>query len=120
MTSFNMGDSDANFECRHREFMVLRRAVLEACIDRLEMLAPPIAQVAPGTYQFHSEIERVSGHLFRDGHYKQAASEAYIRVIDEVKRRSGLPQDGDSLMNHAFSCENGRIPPLKFNTLDDR
>jgi hypothetical protein len=31
----------------------------------------------------------VSGHLFRDGHYKQAALEAYIRVIEEVKSRLG-------------------------------
>jgi len=58
----------------------------------------------------------VSGDLFRDGHYKQAALEAYIRVIEEVKRRSGLSLDGDSLMNQAFGCDN-RIPTLKFKTL---
>jgi hypothetical protein len=40
-------------------------------IDVVLVLAPPIAQVAPGMYRFHAEIERVSGHLFRDGHYKQ-------------------------------------------------
>lgn len=41
----------------------------------------------------------MSGRLYMDGHYKQAALEAYIRVIDEVKRLSGLPLDGDRLMN---------------------
>lgn len=58
----------------------------------------------------------MSGDLFRDGHYKQAALEAYIRVIEEVKRRSGLGLDGDSLMNQAFGCDN-RIPAFKFNNL---
>ena len=76
-----------------------------------------MAHVAPGTYQFHAEIERVSGHLFRDGHYKQAAFESYIRVIDEVKSRSGLNLDGDNLMNQVFGCDGGRVPILKFNSL---
>ncbi len=67
-------------------------------------------------YGFHPEIERVSGQLFRDGHYKQAALEAYIRVIDEVKKRSGLNDDGDSLMNRAFGCER-QVPIIQFNSL---
>jgi hypothetical protein len=90
---------DSFFEGRYRDGMATRRAILEACIDQLEILAPPIAQVAPGQYLFHSEIERAGGHLFRDGHYKHAALEAYIRVIEEVKQRSGLALDGDNLMN---------------------
>jgi len=97
--------------------MVRKKAVLESIIEQLEILAPPIAQVAPGMYRFHAEIEKVSGHLFRDGHYKQAALEAYIRVVDEVKSRSGLPLDGDNLMNQAFGCDGGKIPALKFNSL---
>jgi uncharacterized protein (TIGR02391 family) len=67
-------------------------------------------------YQFHPEIERVSGSLYRDGHFKAAAFEAYIRVIEEVKARSGLRLDGDGLMNQAFGCEN-RIPAIQFNNL---
>lgn len=113
---FSSGTPDSYFEKIYREGMATKKAVLEACLDQLEILAPPIAQVAPGQYQFHAEVERVSGDLFRDGHYKQAALEAYIRVIDEVKRRSGLALDGDNLMNQAFGCTN-RIPALKFNTL---
>jgi uncharacterized protein (TIGR02391 family) len=42
--------------------------------------------------------------------------EAYIRVIDEVKRKSGLALDGDSLVNRAFGCEN-QTPLIQFNTL---
>jgi uncharacterized protein (TIGR02391 family) len=94
-----------------------KRGVLSACIEQLEILAPPIAWVAADQYQFHAEIERVSGHLFRDGHYKQAALEAYIRVIEEVQRRSGLDLDGDNLMNEAFGCAGGRVPVLKLNAL---
>jgi uncharacterized protein (TIGR02391 family) len=107
---------DSYFEQWYREGMATKKAILEACLDQLRILAPPIAHVAPGQYQFHPEIERVSGDLYRDGHYKQAALEAYIRVIDDVKQRSGLALDGDNLMNHAFGCAN-RAPVLRFNTL---
>ena len=52
----------------------------------------------------------------RDGHYKQAALEAYIRVIEEVKRRSGITDDGDSLMNRAFGSDK-QTPVIRFNSL---
>jgi uncharacterized protein (TIGR02391 family) len=93
-----------------------RKAILESIIEQLQMLAPPAAQVAPDQYRFHAEIESVSGQLYRDGHYKQAAFEAYIRVIDEVKRRSGLNLDGDPLMNQAFGCDN-HTSVIQFNSL---
>jgi uncharacterized protein (TIGR02391 family) len=100
----------------HRQRTQKRKAILESIIEQLEILAPPAAQVAPGQYRSHREIEKVSGQLFRDGHYKQAALEAYIRVIDEVKANSGLNLDGDPLMNQAFGCDN-RTPVIQFNSL---
>lgn len=114
--AFTTDTPDSYFEETYREGMATKKAILESCLDQLQILAPPIAQVAPDRYQFHPEIERVSGHLFRDGHYKQAALEAYIRVIDDVKQRSGLALDGDNLMNQAFGCTN-RAPVLRFNSL---
>jgi uncharacterized protein (TIGR02391 family) len=116
MYAFFTDTPDSHFEETYREGMATKKAILESCLDQLQILAPPTAQVAPGQYQFHPEIERVSGDLFRDGHYKQAALEAYIRVIDDVKQRSGLALDGDSLMNQAFGCTN-RVPVLRFNSL---
>jgi uncharacterized protein (TIGR02391 family) len=109
-----MNKSEQYYESEHQKRMLQRRGILESCIEQLEILAPPAAQIAPGQYMFHSEIERVSGKLLRDGHYKQAALEAFIRVIEEVKTKSGLDFDGDSLMNHAFGCEN-RVPAIPFN-----
>jgi uncharacterized protein (TIGR02391 family) len=117
--AFQMGREDRYYERLHQESMIRKKAALESAVEQLQILAPPIAQVAPGTYTFHAEIESVSGHLFRDGHYKQAAFEAYIRVIDEVKRRSGLNLDGDNLMNQAFGRDGGRVPVLKFNALSN-
>ncbi len=93
-----------------------RKALLESFVEQLRILAPPVAQVAPGQYQFHRDIERASGQLFRDGHYRNAALDAYIRVIEEVKRKSGIDDDGDSLMNQAFACDK-RTPIIQFNTL---
>lgn len=111
---FNMtaGELQRNHHVRTQN----RKAILESVIEQLEILAPPAAQVAPGQYQFHPEIERVSGELYRDGHYKQAALEAYIRVIEEVKARSGLALDGDPLMNRTFGCDS-QIPVIQFNGL---
>ncbi|MGO8818281.1 MAG: TIGR02391 family protein [Terriglobia bacterium] len=71
-------------------------------------------QMPPELYRLHPEIQRVSGGLYSDGHFKQAALEAYIRVINEVKTKSGIADDGDSLMNRAFGCDK-QIPVVQFN-----
>ena len=116
-SSVAMNMSDAYYQGEFVKRMERKQAILESAIEQLELLTPSIIPVAVSTYQLHPEIERVSEPLFKGGHYKQAAFEAYIRVIDEVKRRSGLNLDGDSLMNHAFGFDNGRTPVLKFNSL---
>jgi uncharacterized protein (TIGR02391 family) len=114
---FYHGRPEQYYEMEHRKDLSLRRAVMESAIEQLEILAPPSARVAPGSYHFHVEIERVSGALFRDGHYTQAALAAYIRVIEEVKVKSGLALDGDNLMNQAFGSAGGRVPVIAFNSL---
>ena len=93
-----------------------RKALLEGFIEQLEDLAPPSARTAADEYVFHSEIERVSGDLYRNGHYKSAALEAYIRVIHQVKVVSGINEDGDSLMNKAFAADK-QTPVVQFNGL---
>jgi len=93
-----------------------RKALLNAFIEQLQDLAPPSVTTAPDRYLFHSEIEVVSGHLYRGGHFKQAALEAYIRVIEQVKRVSGIPDDGDSLMNKAFGADK-QVPIIQLNSL---
>jgi uncharacterized protein (TIGR02391 family) len=93
-----------------------RKALLEAYIEQLQDGVAPQVLTVPG-YGFHPEIANVSFDLLQGGHYKQAALEAYIRVIQEVKTRSGLPLDGDTLMNQAFGCDGGRTPVLAFNAL---
>jgi uncharacterized protein (TIGR02391 family) len=115
------GRSDAWYQGEFRKQMLDRQGVLESVVEQLQILAPPIARVADGQYVFHAEIERVSGLLFRDGHYKQAALEAFIRVIEEVKVRSGIPLDGDKLMNQAFSFDPNanRMPVLRFNPMSN-
>ena len=81
-----VGMSDAAVQKDYELIQRKRKALLESYIEQLQDLAPPSAATAPHQYVFHHDIERVSGQLYRDGHYKQAALEAYIRVINEVKR----------------------------------
>jgi len=70
-----------------------------------------------GPYSLHPEIDRVSSDLFRDGHLREAVANSFIQVIEAVKRKSGVPSDGDDLMNKAFSFEKGRPPIVRFNGL---
>jgi uncharacterized protein (TIGR02391 family) len=65
--------------------------------------------------EWHAEIEKVSRQLFEDGHYREAVLNSYINVIDAVKRKSGLSDDGDGLMGHAFGCDASRLPKVQFN-----
>jgi uncharacterized protein (TIGR02391 family) len=111
-----IGMPDSEYQAYHVEGHRSRMALLQAYIDQLQILAPPGAAIVVDQYRFHSEIERVSGQLYRDGHFKPAALEAYIRVIDEVRTRSGLAMDGDALMNRAFGCDK-QTPVIQFNSL---
>jgi uncharacterized protein (TIGR02391 family) len=92
----------------------LRQATRPA--DAGAATSSPAAITGELSYNFHPEIERVSGKLFRDGHFKQAALEAYIRVIEAVREKAGLNLDGDDLMNRAFGSDN-RTPVIQVNAL---
>jgi uncharacterized protein (TIGR02391 family) len=84
-------------------------------IQRRRTLPRKRAAVRPaGAYSHHPEIQRVSGQLFEEGNFRQAVLDAFIHLIDSVRARTGLPYDGDDLMNRAFSPD-GRIPPVRFN-----
>ena len=108
--------SDEEIQESHAVQTARRRALLDGFIEQLNDLAPPSATTAQDQYKFHSEIERVSGELYRTGHFKSAALEAYIRVIEQVKIVSKIPEDGDSLMNKAFACDKV-TPVIQFNSL---
>ncbi len=108
--------SDSYMQQSHEVRTKRRKTLLDGFIEQLQDLAPPSAVTAADQYKFHSEIERVSGDLYRAGHYKSAALEAYIRVIDEVKAVSKIPEDGDSLMNKAFACDK-QTPVIQLNSL---
>ena len=100
-----MNQGEGYTQRSHEVQTARRKALLEGFIEQLQDLASPSATIAQDEYKFHSEIERVSGELYRSGHYKSAALEAYIGVIDQVKTVSKIPDDGDSLMNKAFACD---------------
>ena len=66
----------------------------------------------------HVEIKKVSENLFNDGHYAPAIEEAFKKVINLVKKKSGRNDlDGYSLMSTVFSPQH---PILKFNRLIDK
>lgn len=66
------------------------------------------------SYEYHPEILKVSDTLFRQGNYRQAVLDAFIHVIHLVKQKTGLPHEGDDLMNQAFSAKRG-TPMVRFN-----
>jgi uncharacterized protein (TIGR02391 family) len=87
--------------------------------ERLEdMGASPAgkARRAIDGLHLHPEIERVAGQLYRDEHYSSAVLEAIKALSAYVRYRSGLSQDGTTLMEQVFSPNK---PILKFNDLLD-
>jgi uncharacterized protein (TIGR02391 family) len=94
-----------------------RKMLLNEYIEQLQDHAPTSSATALDLYVFHSEIEIVSSHLYRNGHYKQAALKANHRLIDEVRRASGISDDGDSLINKVFGIDR-QNPIIQFNSLE--
>lgn len=100
-----------------------RRLQLE--IDKLGMghQSPPaiISAENQGVVELYdvvidsNELRSVTRKLFVDGHYARAVEEAYKRINNTVKAKSGLSADGQDLMNQAFSL---RKPVLKLNDLE--
>lgn len=114
--SLHVNMSEGEVQAEHIGKQQKRRQLLLAYLEQLQDLAPPVAGMALAGYRLHPQIESVAGQLLQDGHFKQAALEAYICVIESVKQASGLADDGDRLMNRAFGCEN-QVPIIKFNSL---
>jgi uncharacterized protein (TIGR02391 family) len=68
-------------------------------------------------YAFHPAVIVACREPYEAGQLKHAVLEAFIRVIGEVKHKSGLTSlDGDSLMNRAFGSEK-QAPTIRFNAL---
>lgn len=67
--------------------------------------------------ELHPEIARAATKLYRDAHYANAVEAAVKALNGLVRLRSGLEQDGTTLMERAFSPSN---PILKFNHLQDQ
>lgn len=79
-------------------------------------------------YDLHPDIKRVSFSQFQDGYYKEAIQNAFVEVVDQVKKKSGHPKiskqngkeydlDGDELMQRVFGVDTQTGPIVKFNDL---
>ncbi len=66
------------------------------------------AKPGPHPNAWHAEIETVSRELFQDGHYRESVLNSFIRVIEAVRQKSRIQDDGDSLMGHAFGGDLAR------------
>jgi hypothetical protein len=65
--SLHVNMTDGEIPADHEGRTKLRKALLLGFVEQLQDLT------APDQYNFHPEIERVSGYRYRDGHFKQAA-----------------------------------------------
>jgi len=66
--------------------------------------------------ELHPEIDRAAGALYRGGHYANAIEDAVKALNGLVRLRSGIDEDGTTLMERVFNPKN---PILKFNDLTD-
>lgn len=51
----------------------------------------------------HPSVQKASGKLFADGHYRQAILDSFIALGEAVQGKSGLDLDNTALMRSAFS-----------------
>ena len=94
-------------------------AAVEILHERLEDLATSPqgkAQRAIEGLDLHPEIAHAAGQLYRDGHYANSIEDAVKALNNLVRLRTGVEQDGVSLMQHVFSPKS---PILQFNALAD-
>src|SRR5262249_17401769 len=83
-------------------------ARLKAGVSKTMTTTPPSR--APLTVEgLHPRVIAVAGQLYHDGHYREAILNAYIALVEEVKRRTGLSADNTGLMQSAFSEKNPRL-----------
>lgn len=60
---------------------------------------------------FHPAIFSTSKKLFDDGHYKQATTEVFILIEDEIRKQKELTESGWKLMMAAFDSQEGKALP---------
>jgi uncharacterized protein (TIGR02391 family) len=96
-------------------------ALIEAAIEWLNEKLVDAEDDAAGktlrAYQglaLHPEIAKAASKLYLDGHYANAVLDAVKALNNLVRLRSGLMEDGATLMEKAFSPSN---PIIKFNDL---
>jgi uncharacterized protein (TIGR02391 family) len=79
-------------------------AISDTCIDNNRVRSPYTVD------NLHERVLNVSKDLYLDGHYRSAVLDAYIDIVDRVKRLSGVTDlDGSKLMQKVFSKENPLI-----------
>jgi uncharacterized protein (TIGR02391 family) len=91
-----------------------RKTLLLAYIEQLQDLAAPGMATGPDLCMLHSEIDLVCSHLYRAGNFAEAVQEASLRVMEEVKRASGISDDGDDFVDQAYDA-NPQMAVLKLN-----
>jgi uncharacterized protein (TIGR02391 family) len=70
---------------------------------------PPIQEVMEAYLPHLHLVLQKASHLFLDGHYVEAAREACLGVLSQIRNLSGRTEDGIDLVNRVFS---GKSPLL--------
>jgi uncharacterized protein (TIGR02391 family) len=77
-----------------------RKAVLESCIEQLEILAPPAALEAGfpprGTATIHPQIWAKCGELYEAGHLAEAVEKSFKVVRDRLRELTGYEKGSEA------------------------
>ena len=68
-----------------------------------------LPEVSPGSIEqigYHREGKERASPLLRDGHYVSAVREAAVALYDVIRRKSGVKDDGTSLITKVFRGSN--------------
>ncbi|GKS12939.1 hypothetical protein YDYSY3_39390 [Paenibacillus chitinolyticus] len=80
-----------------------------------ELSTPAVVQ--PSKLEgLHPRVLGVAQKLFQDGHFRSAVLETFVTLDNDVRRKSGLDENGTALMQKAFT---NKAPILKVKGGDD-
>ena len=94
-----------SFNCKSDYLDIFRHdlTVVETAIVRL--LGSPAEQSTGFSASLHERIRDTASTLYEDAHYKEAVLLAYGEIFAEIRKKSGLKDDGAKLVNDAFKLE---------------
>jgi uncharacterized protein (TIGR02391 family) len=103
-----------DFVIAWREVVEEAKATIHQLLNQTELIPftrieSKISELPFEISNMHPIVIKAAGHLYSNGHFRQAILDTYIALVEAVRTQSGLDLDNTPLMQAAFSQKSPRI-----------